>query len=775
MHTAPGKAARGTDLRLLALAFLGGDAAVYTLPHLPHLGWCVPGLLLVLLPGLPRDLRSYLAAACAGALCLCLHAHWLLAGRLDPSLDHHDVQLSGTVVSLPRRRPDRTLFLFEPNPATTRNHPLSQSSNPPMPRRLRVSWYRAGAPVQAGQCWRFTLRVKTPRGLSNPGGFDYEGWLFRNGVGASGYVRGARRCHHPEEHPLLALRARADRAIRRVLPHDPMRGIVLALTLGERGDITTRQWRVFRRTGTSHLVAISGLHVGLVSAVVFFLVRWLWALCPPLARRFAAQRAAALAGLGSASGYALLAGMGLPTQRALVMVGVVMVSLCLGRRATASRLLALALLTVLLANPLALGAPGFWLSFGAVAWILYGMTGRLSRPRGWRAWLRIQLVLGMAMAPLTIYFFGRAPWMAAPTNLILIPLFTVLVPAFLLGVLLLAVWPWAGAGVIRAGVAVLHGLWPAWALLAKAASGPLPTTTPPLPLVLLALAGMVMVLAPRGLPGRAAGLLLCVLVLVWRPAVPAAGGFRLAVLDVGQGLSAVVRTHAHTLVFDTGPAYPGGFDAGRSVVVPYLRWSGTRSLDALVLSHGDMDHRGGAPAVLKRYPAIRRLGWHGQPCRAGRHWRWDGVSFRFLHPDGAAWHGNDRSCVLRVAAGGHAVLLTGDIEAPAEAHLVAKRRQWLRADVLVAPHHGSNSSSTPAFVQAVHPRFVVFPAGWDNRWGFPKSVVVRRYRHEGAVLRTTGCNGAILFRVHAGFVIGPVSWRTRHHRFWNFSCARSAR
>ncbi len=778
MDIKPGKVGRGIDLRLLTLAFFAGILAVYRLPQLPPLWWAIPALVILALPWLPRDVRWYLTAAFAGVLYLTLYSHWLMMGRLDPALDYQDITVNGTIASLPQRGAGRTSFLFEPNGDDHIAFAHGDKNVPPavragMARRIRVNWYQHDGPVLAGQCWRFTLRLKTPRGLSNPGAFDYEGWLFRSGIGAKAYVRAAVQCRHPARHPVLDLRQHIDRKIRHVLGHDDMRGIVLALTLGERGDIAKAQWRVFRRTGTSHLVAISGLHIGMVSAVVFLLIRWLWALWPGLAERFAAQRAAGLAAIGGAAVYALLAGFGLPTQRALVMVTAAMVALCLGRRPLSTRVLALALFAVLLINPLAVGSSGFWLSFAAVTWILYAVTRRLRRDGGWRTALWIQLVLTLALAPLTFYFFGRAPWASAPANIVLIPIFTVLVPILLFGVLLLGVWPWAGGWVIKGGAWALHLLWPAWSALAGASTGLLPGATPPILLVAMALAGLALVLAPRGLPGRVTGMVLCVPILVWHTGVPPPGAMRAAVLDVGQGLSMVVRTHAHALVFDTGPAYPGGFSAGRSVVVPYLRWAGVHQLDAMVISHGDLDHRGGAPAISQVFPVRRRLGWHGEPCRAGQHWRWDGVVFRFLHPDGDYWGDNNSSCVLKISAGHHALLLTGDIEAAAEAHLVKTERGRLSADVLVAPHHGSDTSSTAAFVRAVSPKFVIFPAGWDNQWYFPKPDVVSRYKRAGAVQLMTGRTGAILFTLRAGESPGdPVAWRKRHHRFWNYPAGR---
>lgn len=498
------------------------------------------------------------------------------------------------------------------------------------------------------------------------------------------------------------------------------------------------------------------------------LVRWLWAWFPGLCLRLAAPRAAALAALGSAWLYALLAGLSLPTERAVIMLSVAMAAVLFGRTAKPSSALALALLAVLVAKPFSVGSAGYWLSFGAVACLLYVLTGRVAKIRGWRTWLGIQAALLVALAPLTLAWFEQMSLAAPLANTVLIPLFGVLVPAVLLGVLLLPV-PWLGAHLLLACAWVLAWLYRGLEALSQLPYASLHASGASVPAVALAFAGAAVLLMPRGLPARWLGLVLCVpLLLPGRTELPR-GVAQLTLLDVGQGLAVAIRTRRHAALFDTGPAYRGGFDAGRSVVVPYFRWAHVHRIDRLIVSHNDRDHRGGLAAVLRRLGvSCLQDAQFTNLCRAGQHWRWDGVRFCILHPARRKrWHSdNNASCVLRVATGGHSALLTADIEAPAEQALVERAAPLLSADVLVVPHHGSDSSSTAPFIAAVNPRWALISCGHDNQWGFPKADVVARYRAAGAHVETTARRGALRVRLSPDGVRPPIGWRSSHRRIW---------
>ncbi len=749
----PGRTA-APDVRLLALSLLAGILVVYALPRLPP--W---PLLLIPLPLLVRRWpgRVCLAAGLLGTALATHQAGTRLQSRLGPADQPQDLWLTGTIATLPERNGKDWRFLFAPADSGLE--------------RIRVSWYRSDRELRAGDCWRLRLRLKPPRGLMNPGGFDYEAWLFRERISATGYVRDAEACRAGGRQgfrmALLRIRQHlAERTLAQLGEH-PMRGFVLGLTLGDASAIGDEQWRVLRRTGTTHLLSISGLHISLAAGFVFFLVRWLWALWPSLCLRLPAQRAGALAACVAALAYALLAGFSIPTQRALVMLLVVMGAVLASRQVAPSRLLALALIAVLLLDTAAVLYPGFWLSFGAVAWLLYALVGRVGPvPRAW-TWLAPQGVLALALVPPCLYWFGEFSLVSPLANALMIPLFSLLIPWLLAAVALQAGGP--GETMLALGSFSLERIWGALEWLARQPGAYWTWVPPSLPVLVLASAGLMLALAPRGLPARALGLVLCVPLFALRPPVPPPGHFDFTLLDVGQGLAAVVQTQGHSLLFDAGPAFAGGLDSGEAVVLPFLRQQGIRRLDRLVLSHGDLDHRGGVSAVREGIAVGEEIGTdRGRACRAGERWQWDGVQFEFLHPDSESWSDNDGSCVLRVSAGSHAVLLTGDIQAAAEQALLARMGAGrLRATVLVVPHHGSRSSSTPAFATAVSPSLALVPAGWANRWGFPRPEVVERYRLQGAQLEVTGTGGALQFRMSPTQGVERFSrWREASRRLW---------
>lgn len=734
------------DVRGIALAFLAGVLFINSLAALPPLGWFVPALAVSLWRG---RFQVYLCSAVFAALWACLLGAHLLDLRVSEDQDSTQIWLQGHVDDLPEVETGRTRFTF---------------ATEGTPRRVRVSWYDYPPALRSGDCWRLQLKLNAPHGFLNPGGFDYEGWLWRKRFGATGYVREAQRCAADWVSPVDRWRQSASQKIAALLGTHEMSGVIRALSVGERSGIGDAQWRVFRQTGTSHLVAISGLHIGLIAALVLFGVRWLFPRLPG-GTRAPAITVAAVASALAAGGYAMLAGFALPTQRALIMLVVVLGAILLRRRSAPSDLLALAALAVLALDPFAVLAPGFWLSFGAVAWILYFLRGRVGRRR-WMAWLGLQPALVLALAPFTLFWFGEASLAAPLANAVLIPAFTVVVPAVLLAVGLGLAWPALGGPVLN-GLADVMGLgWSALAYLSQLPSAYFSLPQPGVVTVFLALAGVALLLAPRGIPARWIGIVGLLPLLVMPPAPPASG-FRLTLLDVGQGLAAVVRTQNHVLLFDAGPRFRTGFDAGEALVLPYLRAQGIRRLDRLIVSHGDIDHRGGADAVRAGLPVADTLGaGMQQPCRAGRQWRWDGVDFEVLHPAGGAWRGNNASCVLRVSGPGGSLLLTGDIEAGAEAHLV--QTGTIATDVLIVPHHGSATSSSAAFVRAVSPRYALIPAGWNNRWGFPRAEVLARYRQASVDTLQTGTSGAIEIDFDpARGVSEPRRWRDRTRRFWH--------
>lgn len=748
---------QGRDIAVYGAAAVGGCLLLFQLPVLPQPAWL---LLLLPLGFAARHPAGRVLLVCAlGFVWAWWHAQQGLADRLDPALAGRDLVVSGRIVSLPERNGPALRFRFAPE------------GQAELPATLRLSWYYPETVPAAGERWRFTLRLREPRGFANPGGFDYEGWLFREGLGATGYVRDRPPPERlaPAAPGLLAMRAAVTRRIHEVLPADPFAGIVAGLAVGHAAGVDDAHWAVFRATGTVHLMAISGFHITMVGGLVYWLCSRLWRRSARLCERVPAPLAGAGAGLCVAAVYALLAGFSVPTQRTLAMLALAFGALLLRRAVRLPALLGGAALLVVLLDPVAVLAPGFWLSFGAVALILYVLT-RQPRPAGWRAFLRAQLAVTLGLLPLLFAFFGQAPLAGPLANLVAIPLFSFLiVPLAVSGVVLPApvdAWCYQGAA------ALLHLLWPLLEWLAAelpawhgGAGGGAAAW--------LALAGgAVLLLAPRAVPARWLGCL-AVLPLLGAPRGPAPGGFEFWLLDVGQGLAGVVRTAGHTLVYDAGPRFATGSDTGRLVVEPFLRARGLAPPSLLVISHSDTDHAGGADSLLAVWPETPVLA--GQPppdsgwraCRAGQAWRWDGVEFQVLHPGpDAPADDNARSCVLRVSAGEHALLLTGDIQAAVERALVRRQAGRLASELLVVPHHGSATSSTREFIAAVGPRHALAAAGYRNRWGFPRAEVLERYAAAGARVHETARAGALAFRVTPDRVEFLGGWRRRDARLW---------
>jgi competence protein ComEC len=558
--------------------------------------------------------------------------------------------------------------------------------------------------------------------------------------------------------------------------------------VGDQGAIDREDWALFRDTGVAHLMSISGLHVTMFAWLASLAVGFAWRRSVPLALVLPSQQAARWGGLVAATGYAVLSGWGVPAQRTVWMLAAVTVLRALGLRWPWPLVLLVAAAAVVAIDPWALLQPGFWLSFAAVGLLMAGSPrgpiarvatapldgswaggssvveagspGLLGRAAG-RARsiatdaLRTQVVATVGLAPLTLLFFNQISPVGFVANLVAIPVVTLLVtPLALAGLLVAPLWSLGArvagglADALAWLVAVAGGAWtvpaaPLWAQLAGLAGGLLVVLRLPWRLRLMGVALML----PLALPPRD---------------VPPEGAFELVAIDVGQGLATLVRTHSHVLLFDAGPQYLRAGDAGERVVVPLLRALGAARVDTLVLSHRDLDHVGGARAVLGSlrvdglsasiepwHPLRTLIATHGR-CEAGQRWAWDGVVFEVLAPAAGAYdrptRSNALSCVLRIAGGGRSALLTGDIGRDEEAGLVAAHGGGLRSDVLVVPHHGSNTSSSAPFLDAVSPRVGLVSAGYRNRFGHPTRDVVGRHAARGVRVVSSASCGAWTWR-----------------------------
>lgn len=774
----PANVRRLSSVHILSLLF-GVLAAVWS-PWpwtIGRVGLCVAGASLAVVAAGASRVRGaaalVLACALGGAAWAGTVSVLALRAQLPASWEGRELMVSGQVVSLPVVEKRRSRFLLRVGDGEAQPAPLRG-------RLLQLAWYDdfdAIAPgprlaVRAGTHWRLQVRLRAPRGLRNPGGFDAERSAMAQGWTAVGQVRlpAAARQMRPA-HGWVAWRERMSARIGSAI-NGPQARFVQALALGDTRGLGARDWRLLRAAGLTHLIAIPGFHVGLVALAAAWVVRGLWRVSATLARRWPREHAAAVAAVLAAALYGGVAGGSLPTVRTVLMIAALSAARLCRRPVTVTRSLALALLAVLLIDPLATLLPGFWLSFGGVAGLAMLMPQNTSRLRWLWDFLRAQWVATLCLLPVSAAWFAQASWVGPFANLLAIPWWSlVVVPLSLCGLALETAHAGAGAPVWRLAAVCFE---PSWRLFAWLGAQPLaqaPLIEVTVAAAVLALLGAIGWLLPRGTPGKPMAAALW-LALAWPDTRrPGPGAVELVVLDVGQGLSVLVRTHRHALLYDAGPRVEEGFDAGERVVVPALHALGVNALDALVVSHADSDHAGGVAAVMAELPVARALappdavvpGASAKPaaCVRGQAWEWDGVRFRVLHPPaGFPYLGNESSCVLRVEAGGQAALLTGDIGRVIEQRLLRLAPADLRAELVVVPHHGSASSSSPHFVAATGARLAVFSSGHGNRFGHPRPGVVRWWRRAGAEALDTARSGAV--RVW----LGPAGLAVREQRRW---------
>ncbi|HUF73116.1 MAG TPA: DNA internalization-related competence protein ComEC/Rec2 [Gammaproteobacteria bacterium] len=760
----------------IAAGVLAGNLIVHQLPVLP------PPAVLAFVGLIGVIACRRLPVAAAGLLAFgftCWAAGQRLETRWPAEADGRDVALAGWIDGMPVRDSGRTVFSFRVVDARV------DAANTEAPRRVRLSWYDPAPVLVAGQALEVEARLRSPRGLANPGGFDYERWLLVEAYDATGYVRDGeagtgRRFGVAQS--WLEVRAGLAARIAGLVEDDDAAALIRALALGERGGFEDRHWTVLQRTGTSHLVAVSGLHIGMIAALAYGFVLRLALFLPYAIARHANALAAGFC-IVPAAVYAALAGFTLPTRRALIMLLAVQLFVIARRRWPLGGTLSLALILILLVDPLASLTASFWLSFGAVALILLasarverrGPPGRSRRLRALAGFCRLQFALTLGLAPFVIWFFGQVSVASFVVNLVAIPVFaSAVVPASLVTALAAAL---GGDGLGIASVTGIIAKW-TWIGLEIAAGHRLAAfelPRPPPAVLLLAIAAIAMALTRHRLPGRRLALLGLVPLAADHSVPPAPGFMRATILDVGHGLAVAMQTATHRVLYDAGPLYQSGFDAGAEIVGPALAALGGHTLDLVIVSHGDSDHAGGVPAIVARYPAARVIGGPDvsaadvggrtlERCVAGEAWTFDGVSFSVLHPpESTILAGNDSSCVVLVETAAGKLLLTGDIEVRGET--VVRGSGRLAADIVVVPHHGSQTSSTSSFVAAVAPRAAIVSAGHNNRWGFPRPDVRRRWNAAGAEVLVTGEAGAIdvVFGVDGIEIAGM---RRMRRRYW---------
>lgn len=738
--------------------------------------------------------RAAHALLLAAVACGCgfYYAAWQAEQRLAVSLPDEwqgrDIEVTGVVAELPRRYERGLRFTFDVERTVTRvpgqKFFVPQASVPP---HIYLSTYfdnkAKPLPLKAGERWRLALRLKQPHGSSNPHGFDFEAWALERNLRAVGYVYnkgGNKRIDALADgfgYRIETWREAVRDKFNATLGDAPYAGVLSALAIGDQNSISTPQWQVFTRTGVNHLMSISGLHITMLASLVFAAVYWLWRRSTRLILFLPTRKVAALAALLAAIGYALLSGFAVPAQRTVYMVGAVAAALWLNRNFSLEQILSIALLGVLIPDPWAVMSAGFWLSFGAVALILYITAYRLGKSNLLMEYANVQWAMTIGLTPLLLGLFQQASLVAPLANALAIPLVSlIVVPLTLLGAVLPLEAPLWLAHFVMQGVmyflewlnALPQAVWtqhapPAWSIV-------------------IAMLGAIWILLPRGFPARWLGWLLLLPMFLNTPEPPAQDTLRLIIFDVGQGLSVAAQTRQHALLYDTGPDFSGEADSGNRILVPALRALGIGKLDGLILSHDDTDHTGGTASIMQALP----VGWVSSSlsdahpllqsadlvrrCQDGESWNWDGVQFEMLHPaqdNGGTkkTHDNDLSCVLRISTGEHSILLAGDIEKNSEMRLLKLHADKLRTSLLVVPHHGSKSSSGYEFVAATLPDYAVFTVGYRNRFGHPREEVLQRYADGGAQLLRSDKDGAILVEMNAqGLQV--ERYRKTHRRYW---------
>ena len=762
-------------MRLGGLGFMLG--ILWSL-YLPENRWA--GLLFMLVLGMwPGMQRHFFILTMAGMVWMWLYLYWLSPQPIPASIDGKTVAVTGKIVSIPRAGIRSTRFDFE----------ITDFQDQQIGWRgaVRLSWYYPSHKLEPGQVWSLKIKLKPAHGFANPGGFDYERWLFSRGITATGYVRNTDQASLvTSEFSLHAFRQHLGEIIKGLLPEQIFAGVLVALVNGDRQYIDQNQWRDMSRTGTTHLMAISGLHIGLVYGVFFWFGRLAWQSFPRLCLLRPAQDIAVIAGLIAAVIYAGLAGFSIPTQRALIMLFVVATATLTRKLNAPLDVLQAALVLVLILDPLSILSAGFWLSFLAVAIIFLMLSDTKQLVPGRQlpllGLIRIQWFLAIGMLPLSALLFNQISVVAPVANMIAVPVVgLIVVPLSLAGAILALVSPLAATVFLQLANVLLGWLW----LLLDAASSYNHAVIHPASLpwwVYICIScGVALLLFHSSLLFRLAGFLLILTLFITPTNVLKHAEFQVDILDVGQGLAVVVRTRGHTLLYDTGYANEDGFDLGQRVIAPYLRHEGINHLDHVVLSHDDQDHAGGYPFLRNEFEIDHLSVMPGSryeakkdfvsTCKAGDYWQWDGIMFRFLHPAlPALVKENDRSCVLHISGPGGSVLLSGDIERHAEVELVNRYADKLAAGVLLAPHHGSATSSSAEFIAQVNPREVIYSAGFRNRFGFPRAEVMRRYEEHGTEQFTTAKTGMVRFYFQAQpGMYRRLLYRQEHRNIWHQS------
>lgn len=778
-------------MQILIISFFIGVLALQLPQNLPGLGVfiaCFVGLLISLCflkTKYFRYAKLFIPLIC-GFLCAWIYAECTSSFELPKELELQRVIVVGHISSLPQNFVD------------TYDHALCYSTftmqtisinNVKQKTRLKLSWYNNHPNLKVGDKWQLEVKLKRPHTNFNPGSFDFEKYLFQHKIRATGYVVAGKNNFLLEtkflSYPLDRIRESLKDKIMLNLGDTKFSEIIIALILGDESGVEPPEWDVLRNTGTSYLLAISGLHISLVAWIFYFFVDKVVRFFPRLILVWPAQKIATVFGLLAAVIYSALSGFSVPTERALIMLFLMYFTIFLNRKNTITHTLCIALFFILLFDPLATLSDGFWLSFFAVFLIIYISYGRLKASHShFKKYFRMQLTLTIGLLPFVLGFFQEASFLTLIANIIALPAICLLVvPLSLMGVMLLPLFSNTGSFILLLAQKIISYVWLWLFWLTKFSVLEFFVWQQAIYnkwIFISLLMGVLLLLLPRGFPAKSLFIIYFLPFVFYKPALPKYGEVWFSVLDVGQGLASVIQTQNHVLIYDTGPTFVNG-DAGKNVVLPFLRDLGLKSIDTLVVSHGDDDHSGGANSVLQGISVKNILTsapdkfpqYAAQNCFAGQSWQWDGVNFRMLYPfENQTLSGknisNDASCVLRIASGANSILLTGDIEVFSEDTLIKNAPLDLPATILVAPHHGSKTSSTESFVNAVKPKYVLFSTGYLNHFHFPAEEVLARYEKIGTKLLEVVSLGTVTFKFDQKTQnFNPEFYRVSNRHFWN--------
>ena len=707
-------------------------------------------------------------------LCLCLGLIWAslfgidrLSDRLPTQLIQKELKVEGYINSLPHRHPHHHSFDF-----------VVQTPDRYFPHKLRLNWYNA-PPIEAGQSWQLTVKLKPPHGTLNPAGFDYETWLFANGFDATGYVSASKAVEQPLSISLQQWisRWRQDLAKRIdfALPEGQQTAIIKALTLGSQNGISQAQWQLYQQTGLIHLIVISGSHISLIAGLVFVLFRQAWNRAGFMG--IPAYLPAAIVSWLAGFSYGALAGFSIPTLRAVVMFTILMLAMIWQRHTSAWQVFKTSVTAVLLIDPPAVLQTGFWLSFLAIALLIHISHGRLGKSSNWRQTTFDHFASSFGLTPLLLLYFQQVSLIAPLANAIAIPLLGLfIVPVALAALILLYLLPGLASYLLAFCDSLLVYLETVLQWMLQIPHAYLNLPQPSLYAALAAGFGVLLITSPKGFPGRYLAVFCFAPALFLEFSRPAFAEIKMNVLDVGQGLAIIIATQNHTLVYDTGSHMPDGLDMGNAVVLPYLYQQGVNKLDYLIISHGDNDHSGGAESIMQHLKVSDILSsdprWaeseQGRYCQTGQHWQWDGVDFTILSPPPTAFEKeNNNSCVLQIQTQGQSLLLTGDIEQETENWLGEHFGNLLRSQILLSPHHGSKTSSSKAFISWVQPELTIISSGYLNRFHFPHPSVVAIYQEFSGSYLNTATSGAIELKTRQdGFSF--TTQREQRKNYWRY-------